>query len=204
MSTAGDPRRDDLMAGRIAATLEEAGFAREGLDLVGAAHRLAMEPRRRALSDDHHPDFLHPGRTVLVLLLDTALRDAGALAAAALVESQHPDLRVPDADIRSRLGTEVAARVAAVPLPEAGGLAEALVTADPEVRLVALAERLDHCRHARFWPDRQAQEEIHHQAETVYGPVAERTDERLARRFAHWSGAFARTLAREAGSADRG
>jgi (p)ppGpp synthase/HD superfamily hydrolase len=194
--TSDETTRDRAMEGRVARALEDAGFAPDAVALVVGAHRLAMTPRIDRPLDPHHPDFLHPGRTALILLLDTALRDPAALAAATLVESEYEELRVGDAVIRAALGDAVADRVEAVPI-RAEGLVEALVTASEDVRLIALAERLDHCRHAKFWPDRAARARIHEQAEAVFGPVAERTDPALARRFAHWAEAFARAHARE-------
>jgi (p)ppGpp synthase/HD superfamily hydrolase len=183
------------MEGRVARTLADMGLAAHEIVRVTGAHRLAMEPRRERLLDPHHPDFLHPGRTVLVLALDAQVRDPLALAAGALVESERADLRVPAERIRAELGAPLADWVGEVPLP-GEGVAEALLTAPRLVCLVALAERLDHCRHAKFWSDRAAQERIHAQAVGVYGPVAERADEALARRFAHWSEAFEKTLSR--------
>jgi hypothetical protein len=191
----GDLSRDRAMEGRVARTLEEGGIAPDGVALVVGGHGLAMAPRLEGALDPHHPEFLHPGRTVLILALDTALRDPVALAAAALVESERAELRVSGAAIRDALGHAVADFVASVPLADEG-LAEALVTAEPDIRMVALAERLDHCRHAKFWADRAARVRIHRQAEAVLGPVAQRTDPALARRFEHWAGAFARTLER--------
>jgi len=101
---------------------------------------------------------------------------------------------VPGGRIAAELGPALADWVASVPLPGVD-VAEALVTAPEAVRMVALAERLDHCRHAKFWPERADQDRIHGEAMAVYGPVAERTDEALARRFAHWSEAFGRRRA---------
>lgn len=193
--TSAEPTRDEAMEGRVARTLEHAGLGPVDVARVVAAHRLAMAARRDRLVDAHHPDFLHPGRVALILLLDTRFRDPDGLAAACLVDSEHPELRAPADRVRAELGQDVADLARAVPLQDEG-LAEALVTAPHDVRMIALAERLDQCRHARFWADRAAQRRIHRQAEDVLGPVAERTDEALARRFAHWTQAFARTLAR--------
>lgn len=187
--------RDRLMEGRVARTLADLGLDRPQVALVAGALRLAMEPRIERLGDPQHPDFLHPGRTVLILAVDAGVRDPLALAAGGLAESEHPRLRVPADRIRAELGDPVVAWLAGVPLPGAG-LAEALITAPREVCLVALAERLDHCRHAKFWSETAAQERIHGEAVTIYGPVAERTDEALARRFRHWSEAFGRRLSR--------
>ena len=190
--TADEVSRDQAMEGRVARTLEDAGLGPADIARVVVAHRLAMEPRRARL-DPHHPDFLHPGRGVLILVLDTPFRDPPSLAAVCLVESERPELRVSSDDIAAALGTDVADVVRAVPLEE-DGLAEALVTASEEVRMVALAERLDQCRHAKFWTDRAAQQRILGQAEALFGPLAERTDPALARRFAHWTEAFRRSL----------
>ncbi len=184
------------MEARVGRTLEDAELGAADVALVLAAHRLAMGLRIERLGDSHHPDFLHPGRTVLILSLDSGFRDPDGLAAAALVESERMDLRVDPRRVRDLLGERVADWLAAVPVEE-DGLVEALVVAPEAVRRVALAERLDHCRHAKFWTDRAAQVRIQEQAETIFGPVAERTDPALARRFVHWSGAFARTLGRK-------
>jgi (p)ppGpp synthase/HD superfamily hydrolase len=182
------------MEGRLARTLEDLGLRAHDVARVTAAHRLAMEPRWTVLRDPHHPDFLHPGRTVLILALDAAVREPLALAAGALVESERSEMRVTPERIRAELGAEVAEQVASVPLP-GEGLTEALIMAPRSLCLVALAERLDQCRHAKFWSDRAGQERIHGEALTIYGPVAERTDEALARRFRHWSEAFGRRRA---------
>jgi (p)ppGpp synthase/HD superfamily hydrolase len=188
------------MEGRLTRTLEDAGLAVADVAVIAAAHRLAMEPRRERLGDPHHPDFLHPGRTALILAVDASVRDPLALASGTLVESERSELRVPLSRIRAELGDALADHVGAVPLPGAtDGLAEALVAAPLAVCLVALAERLDHCRHAKFWRSRADRERILAEAVGVYGPIAERTDEALARRFAHWSEAFARTLSRGPG-----
>lgn len=197
MSDMEGVHRDRAMEARVGRTLDGMGLRTDDVALVRTAFRLAMEPRRGRLTDARHPDFLHPGRTVLILSVDASVRDPLALAAGALLESERADLRVGHARIAAQLGESLAAWVAAVPLPGAR-LAEDLVTAPRAVCLVALAERLDQCRHAKFWPDRDARARVLAQAVGVYGPVALCVDELLARRFSHWSGAFARTLARRA------
>ena len=176
------PRRADAMAARVAWTLGSAGPAARRL--VDDALRLAMEPRRTL--DDHHPDHLHPGRTVLVLLLDTEVREPALLAAAALAESEREALRVPSAAVAAALGEEVARVAGSVPSSGSHGLAEVLVTAEEGVRLVALAERLDQVRHAHLWDDPERARRAHAEAVDVYGPVAERTHPVLARRFRAW------------------
>jgi (p)ppGpp synthase/HD superfamily hydrolase len=155
-----------------------------------------MRPRVRALDDDHDPLYLHPGRTVLILLRDAGVTDPTVLAAAAVTESEDDAFRIANAEVRAAVGDEVADLVGRVPMPRTDTLAEALVTADERVRLVALAERLDHARHAHL---READEawkrELHEEIGAVYLRVAERTHPTLAQRYRHWWRVFGRRLA---------
>lgn len=163
--------------------------------LVGRAHARAMAPRVHALEDDHDPSYLHPGRVALILLRDAGVTDGEVLAASCLAESEDEAFRVGSAEVRVAFGDHVAG-LAAVPRASLDELAEVLVTASHEARLVALAERLDQVRHAHLRHDRgdlwkaAALEGVR----SVYLPVAERTHPRLARRFRHWGKAFARRL----------
>jgi (p)ppGpp synthase/HD superfamily hydrolase len=180
------------MAASIVRTARGYGVDPQGLSVVSGAHALAMGPRVAALPDDDHPLYLHPGRTVLVLLLDAGVSDAGVLAAAALSESEDADLRVAGSTVAVELPEDVAALVAAVPWADAPDLAETLVSAPESVRLIALAERLDHLRHAHLRDDAGWRARVHAQAVSVYAPVAERTHPRLAGRYRHWCRMFAR------------
>jgi len=180
------------MAASIVRTSRSHGLADEGIDLVSRAHALAMVPRVASLEDDHHPLYLHPGRTVLVLLRDAGVTDAGVLAAAALVESEDAEFRVEAGMVESEMGRTVLELVTAVPPADSDALAETLVAADPAVRLVAVAERLDHLRHAHLREDQAWRSRVHAQAVAVYQPIAERTDERLAGRYRHWRRSFER------------
>ena len=186
------PTRSQHMAARVLRTAQEMGVAEVGLGALERAHSLAMAPRLENLDDDHDPHFLHPGRTALILLMDVGEARTDVLTAALLVESERPELKVPLARVREALGEAVAERVAAVPLPDDEELAERLVTADEEVRLIALAERLDHLRHAHLWSDLERRRSAHRSALEVYAPVAERTHPALARRYAWWCDMFAR------------
>src|SRR5512146_1237365 len=116
------------------------------------AYRTAIEIRTPVLRDIFHRELLHPARTALILLDDACCRNATLLAAAALVETEHPALRVPASRARTDLGDRAAALMSAVPIPaEAGAaLVEQLVTAEEDVALIAVAERLDHARHLHF------------------------------------------------------
>lgn len=177
---------------RAARTL---GVPAEGIAEISRAHALAMRPRVAGFDNDHHPLFLHPGRTVLVLLRDVGCLDPLTLAAAALVESEDQALRIPGVEVAEVVGRAVADLVVRVPLSGREDLAEALVTAEETVRLVALAERLDHLRHAHLrdapagWCSAVLAE-----AEAVYRPVAHRTHPRLAQRYDHWCRTFARRV----------
>jgi len=185
------------MAVSLARTARSFGVSPEGIALLGRAHALAMKPRVAAFDDDHHPLYLHPGRTVLVLLRDVACVDGAVLAAAALAESEDAALRVTDASVRADLGARVADLVRAVPSPGSRSLSEELLGVGESVCLVALAERLDHLRHAHLRDADEAwRRSIHAQAEAVYLPMAERTHPRLAQRYRHWCRTFARRLAR--------
>jgi (p)ppGpp synthase/HD superfamily hydrolase len=194
----GGADRGTAMAASLARTARSFGVDPEGIALLGRAHALAMEPRMAALDDDHHPLYLHPGRTVLVLLRDASCRDGRVLAAAALTETEDEALCVPEAVVRATVGDAVADLVHAVPAPHAESLAEDLVVADETVRLVALAERLDHLRHGHLRDaDPAWRRAVHAQAESVYLPVAERTHPRLAQRYRHWCRTFGRRLERD-------
>ncbi len=187
--------RGSAMAGSVVRAARSFGVGPAGVSLLSRAHVLAMGPRVRAIDDDHHPLFLHPGRSVLILLRDAGVTEPGVLAAAAVTESEDPDFRIGPGDVRALLGDHVADLAGAVPLAGSESLAEALVSAPERVRLVALAERLDHLRHAHL---READEawrrSIHAEADRVYLPVAERTHARLAQRYGHWCRTFARRL----------
>lgn len=180
------------MAASVVRTARSHGVDREGLALISRAHALAMKPRVDALDDDHHPLYLHPGRSLLVLLRDAGVTEAAVLAAAALVESEDEGFRISLEAVEEAVGREVAELVGAVPPAADPGLAEALITAGEDVRLVALAERLDHLRHAHLVRDDAWKRTAHGQAVEVYWPVAERTDEGLAGRYRYWCRMFER------------
>ncbi|HSJ13071.1 MAG TPA: hypothetical protein VK939_01575 [Longimicrobiales bacterium] len=131
--------------------------------------------RLRAALDDHHPWFLHPARTALILLDDCAEVDPVVLATAVGVDSLVPDWHtVPAGPLQ-------------IPVPARAGerLLEALVAAPRRVRLVACAERLDHARHLHMVEYADAAG-FRAQVAEVYLPVAERTDALLARRMRRW------------------
>jgi (p)ppGpp synthase/HD superfamily hydrolase len=178
------------MGERVAETARSLGIESGSVQLITSAYALAMEPRRRRLEDDHHPAYLHPGRTALILMDDLGETDATVVAAASLVETEEERLSVSAARLPPVVGTEVALLVSIVPTPGAEDLAEKLVVAAPEVARVALAERLDQLRHAHLWEDMDRRRRAHREAEAVYMPVAERTHPTLARRYRWWCAMF--------------
>jgi (p)ppGpp synthase/HD superfamily hydrolase len=188
--TTGDRARAVLE--RLARAAEAAGVPDAGARRVTDALALSLERRARHFRDPQHTDFLHPARTALILLHDTPLTDADALTAAVLFDSERRALTF-DADEAAGIGGERAGgMIAALPIPAEAAdlLLERLVAADEAVRLIALAERLDHVRRLHLRPTEWWQA-VHDEIEAVYLPVAERTDATLARRFRWWADMFA-------------
>lgn len=175
------------MGRRIVETGRDRGWIDSDLARVEGVHAAAVAVRREAGVGEHDGDYLHPGRSALVLLLDVDERDASVLGAAIAFDSEHPEwtLAGPIA-----ADPELAQLVARIPPAGAEDLAERLVVADDRLRRAALAERLDHLRHAHLWTDAAARRRAHEEAVAVYAPVAERTHPMLARRFAWWCRMF--------------
>jgi (p)ppGpp synthase/HD superfamily hydrolase len=182
------------MAASISSAARALGLEPEAVELVARAYALAMEPRIASLEDDHDPAYLHPGRSVLVLLRDVGALPPEILAAAAVHETEDAELRVDPALVRSVLGDAVAEVVKSLPLSGDERLAERLVLLDEGARLAALAERLDQLRHAHLREDPDRWRAIHEEAAAAWLPVAERTHPRLADRYRHWHRTFARRL----------
>jgi len=185
------------MARSIEAALAGRGIDHGEADSVVRAFRLAMEPRIEALTDDHHPAYLHPGRSILVLLHDVEALESGGLVLAALHESEDDALRADRAIVADALGAVVAERLAELPIPGADRLEESLVLLPAGSAQAVLAERLDQLRHLHLrpeWADRWPG--IHAEVERAWRPLAARVDDRLAVRYAHWSRTFEKRLRR--------
>lgn len=182
--------RWELMADRVDRTAVAAGVDRPGRDLIGAAMEVARAPRLGVIDDDHHPDYLHPGRTAVVLFDDVGLADPLALAAACVLDTRRGDLEPPDREVTANVSAAVTDFRSAVPRPGSVTLLEDLLASEPDVILVALAERLDQVRHAHMWGDLAEAREAHQEASEVYLKIAERTHALLATRYAHWCRAF--------------
>lgn len=182
--------RAEAMARRLRRTALGMGIDQPGVEELDAAFRLAME--RRLDLDDHHPDHLHPARTALILMDDVGVAEALTLAAATSVDTRTPDL-APAVESLRRFSPAVAKLAEAIPVPDPADptLVERLVVAETRVRLIALAEQLDHTRHLHLRP-RGEWRAAYDLVERVYAPLADRTDPTLARRYRTWCGAFAR------------
>jgi (p)ppGpp synthase/HD superfamily hydrolase len=181
------------MAEKLAAYAYRGGVG--DVPLVVQAYQLAMRPRLERLSDVFHHDMLHPARCALILIENAHCQDARLLAAAQVTETYVPALRVTREAVAGTLGEDVAKLSAAVPDPQNDPemLLEKLITADDDVALIALAERLDHARHLHLrapavWRD------YFEQTTAVYLPVAGRVHPELYRRLERWAGAFEQRL----------
>jgi hypothetical protein len=171
--------------------------ARAGVDDVGLvtdAYHLALQPRLILLPDAFHFDMLHPARTALILIEHAQCRASAVLAAAEMTETFAPELRVPVEEI-AVLGDDVARLAGAIPDPraDADALVEKLVTADENVALIAVAERLDHARHLHMRPE-TVWRTYYAETVAVYLPLAERLNAELFARFARWARSFQRRI----------
>lgn len=180
------------MAASIRSAVTRAGVTPAETARVAEAFAAAMAPRVRTLADDHHPAYLHPGRSVLILTRDLDESDASALAAAALLESRDPELALDPADIVGLLGEAGARALADVPKPGATDLAERLLALEPWLQRAALSERLDHLRHEHLREPAMPWTEVLDETRRVWLPLAERAAPGLVRRYLHWARTFVR------------
>lgn len=157
--------------------------------IVRGALAESLTLRDDRVEDDHDPRYLHPARTIRILIADGDCRSVDALAAAAFVDTIDPAL-VPPAPV-SRLRTIAYS----VPRPghEGEQLLERLVTADLDTGLIAVAERLDHARHLHLRSDLDWRS-FHTEVRNTYVPAARRFSALIARRLERWADAFERRL----------
>ena len=127
-SNAGPPTRWELMSARVERTARAAGVDGSGRDLIRSAIETAMAPRLATIEDDHDHDYLHPGRTVVVLLDDVGLYDPVALAAACLLDTRRLELEAPDRDVSDHVSPAVTAFRNAVPRSGSDALLEDLLS----------------------------------------------------------------------------
>ena len=180
-----EAHRAEAMGRRLARTADRLGIDTDGRALILDAFRLAMGPRLDRIEEDHHPDYLHPARTALILMDDTREADPVTLAAALFVETRDPTLAAP-ADAMHRVSP------ADVPIPaRTPRLLEALLARPAPAIRIAAAERLDHARHLHLRPESEWGE-AHAATREAYVPVTRRVDGTLAARLAWWCDMFER------------
>lgn len=183
------------MARSLAAAAIRDGAREAEVSTLARAYSMAMVPRVAALEDDHHPAYLHPGRSALILLRDVGGVDVSVLSIAAVHESQDGALRLPVERVEAELGPEVAEGLTSIPLPGDERLVERLVGLGPALSLAALAERLDHLRHLHVRDDlAESWTEAYDEAVEAWLPFASRVHETLARRYTHWARRFVRRI----------
>lgn len=179
------------MGRRLDRTARRLSVDEDGRALILGAFRLAMEPRRTRIREDHHPDYLHPSRTALILMDDIGEAAPVTLAAALFTETRDPTLAPAPRAMRA-LNSEAADLATAIPVPATTDrlLETLLALPEPAVR-VAAAERLDHARHLHL-RERAEWRTWHESTLNVYVPVTRRVDRTLAARLDWWCGMFAR------------
>ena len=160
-----------------------------GANIVRGALAESLATRDLAIDDDHDPRYLHPARTIRIMIADGDWRSVDALAAAAFVDTVDASLAPAPPVERLR------AIVAEVPRPDEAGdeLLERIVTADLDVGLITVAERLDHARHIHLRSDID-HATFHAQIRATYVPAARRVSAQIARRLERWADAFERRL----------
>lgn len=183
------------MARSLASAARSHGLGDDEISALAQAYALAMTPRVGVLEDDHHPAYLHPGRSALVLLRDVGALDASVLVVAVLHESLDAHLRVGAEELEEHVGLAALEALASIPRPGDERLAEGLLTLGPGLSLAALAERLDHLRHLHvredlvdLWAD------SYREVVEVWLPFARRVHPKLAARYAHWARTFVKRI----------
>jgi len=183
------------MARSLAVAARGHGATDAELEALARALALGMAPRLESVYDDHHPAYLHPGRSALVLLHDVGAVDVAVLMVAVLHESLDSELRVRPSDIERDLGAAAARAVAEIPLPGDERLVERLLALGPGVSLAALAERLDQLRHLHLREDHiDVWAETHAEVLRAWLPFAQRVHPELAKRYAHWARTFVKRI----------
>jgi hypothetical protein len=184
--------RGEQMARRLERAARGAGLGSNAPRLAGL-FRAILEQRVRAFPDLHHPDFLHPGRTVLILLEDLRNRNPDVLLAAPLHDSERPDLDLPVDIALNHAGPHAVAltRTLRDGPPLRQERLEWLVQLESDALLVTLAERFDHARHLHLAPPARWRE-FHCRFGQTDLLAASRSDPRLAARMRWWHDSFAR------------
>jgi hypothetical protein len=187
------------MATRLERALEGHGVTRSNREAILQAHGEAGVFREAFLPpDEDHPDWLHPGRTLLVLLDDGGIRDRDLLVLAAGVDQREPQ-HIP-------AGTRRSLEAAGFPLfaegfggesdpDEEAGWLEAAILLDPGSLTLLVAEGLDLVRHLHLLPPSASRARAAHRGVNLLAPLAYRIGGTLERRFRWWTRRVAPTLA---------
>lgn len=183
------------MHASVLEAVRRSGVDPEGIEGLSRVHTLAMGPRLESIEDDHHPTFLHPGRSSLILLQDVGPTDTSVLAIAMLHESEDRALRVPDHEVVESMGQGTADLLRSLPRPGVEDLVERLIGLGPGSSLAVLAERLDHLRHLHLREDLMDRwAETHAEVSGAWLPFAARINRQLAVRYAHWTRTFVKRI----------
>lgn len=171
--------RAAAMVARLVRAWRDAGLDPADVARLEDRAMRVMAHRSGRFADDHHPAFLHPLRSVLLLL---EVGDVGVEAHEALLALDteaaggraDPDARVESEDLRAVLEASADERL------------EALLTAPGPVRRMWLVERLDQLRHLHLWGGSARTRAALERARSEEGPLATREGGRLATAWADW------------------
>ena len=195
MTSNGLQGRAAEMARSLEAAVRGTGHDDAEVAVVQKVFTIAMQPRLASLSDDHHPAYLHPARSVLILTGDVGAVDVIVLVVACVHESRDGSLRAPGPILAETLGPSILTTLDSIPRPGDERLVERLVTLGPGLALAALAEQLDHLRHMHMREDLMSVwGEVHAEVVGAWLPFSQRVHPRLATRFAHWARTFVRRI----------
>lgn len=183
------------MARSLTSTARSRGLDENEVAALARAYSLAISPRVEILEDDHHPAYLHPGRSVLILLRDVGPVDVSVLVVAALHESLDAHLRIGPEAIEEHIGAAALHALASIPRPGDERLVERLLALGPGLSLAALAERLDHLRHLHVRDDlMDLWADSYDEVLEVWLPFARRVHPKLTARYAHWARTFVKRI----------
>lgn len=110
------------MGQRLMREMERAGLSQEANGSVVAAYHRSMDLRQTRFPGERHPGYLHPARTVLILLRDVEERDPDTLAAAAITDTWWEEAEPHDVGPVGGAGAGAMALRSALPRPRADGL----------------------------------------------------------------------------------
>lgn len=187
--------RAATMASSLAAAVRAVGLGEADVTTIGRAFALAVAPRVAALDDDHHPAYLHPGRSTLILIHDVGPVEPRVLVAACLHESLDEALRLPVDELQAILSPAQLDAFRTIPLPGEERLLERLITLEEGIGLSVLAEWLDQLRHLHMRRELSASwAQLHEEVLGVWLPFARRSHPKVAIRFEHWARVFTKRL----------